>query len=163
MWQVKAPTGMCMTLRPCTAGDILKWKTMKVGLKIVSLSAGIPLTMKSVGWTLPGSVGSLSCTEKSTGCVLSTLSQRGSAMYTIQGEGVGVGVKGAVAVAVAVGVGLGGSVAVAVAVAVEVAVAVGVNVEVAVAVGVGVRVEVAVAVAVAVGVGVGDPPGSLKA
>ena len=26
MLQLKAPGGMCMTLRPCTAGDVLKWK-----------------------------------------------------------------------------------------------------------------------------------------
>src|SRR5690242_16913342 len=76
--------------------------------------------MKSVGWILPGSVGSLRLTEKSTGCVLITLSQPGSVMVTAQAEGVGVGVElgvtVAVDVAVAVGVGLGGNVAVAVAV-----------------------------------------------
>ena len=84
--------------------------------------------MKSVDWTLLGSVGSLRLTKKSTGCVLITLLQAGTAVVTEQPVGVGV----AVAVAVAVGVD------VAVAVGVNVAVAVGVEVEVAVGVGVGV-------------------------
>ena len=69
--------------------------------------------MKSVGWTLLGSVGSLRLTEKSTGGVLITLPQSGSVMYTKQTDGVGVG--------------LGGTVAVGVTVAVAVAVAVGVG------------------------------------
>jgi len=48
--------------------------------EIMSLSAGVPLTVKSVGWTLLGSVGSLRPTEKSIGCVLITLLQAGSPM-----------------------------------------------------------------------------------
>ena len=153
--QLKAPGGMCMTLRPGTAGEVLKWKTMLTLLKFVKLSAGVPLTMKSVGWILLGSVGSLKATEKSTGGVLITLPQLGSVMITKQTDGVGVGLGGTVAVAVAVGVDVGVKVAVAVAVAVEV----GVAVAVAVAVG----VDVAVGVGLAVGVGVGVPVGSLKA
>ena len=61
--------------------------------------------------------GSLRITVKSTGCVLITLSQPGSVMFTVQAEGVGVGV------------GLEGTVAVAVTVAVGVGVGVGVGVE----------------------------------
>jgi hypothetical protein len=68
--------------------------------------------MKSVGWTLLGSVGSLKLTEKSTGGVLTTLPQSGSLMYRKQTDGVGVGLGGTVAVgvtvAVAVGVGVDG-------------------------------------------------------
>ena len=76
--------------------------------------------MKSVAWIVFGSAGSLRLIVKSTGCVLITLLQAGTAVVTEQPVGVGV----AVAVAVAVGV--------------DVAVAVGVEVEVAVGVGVGV-------------------------
>jgi hypothetical protein len=61
--------------------------------------------MKSVGWTLLGSVGSLRLTTKSTGCVLITLSQPGSVMFTKQADGVGVGLGGTVAVGVGVGLG----------------------------------------------------------
>jgi len=77
--------------------------------------------VKSVGWTLLGSVGSLRLTEKSTGCVLITLSQPGLVMFTVQAEGVGVGVglEGTVAVAVTVAVGVGVGVAVGVGVGVE--------------------------------------------
>ena len=35
MLQLKAPAGMCITLRPCTTGDVLKWKTMRKLLKIM--------------------------------------------------------------------------------------------------------------------------------
>jgi|SRR6267378_3197060 len=90
--------------------------------------------MKSVGWILLGSVGSLRATEKSTGGVVITLPQLGSVMITKQTDGVGVGLGGTVAVGVAVAV----------------AVPVGVTI--------GVAVAVAVPVAVAVGVGVGVPP-----
>jgi hypothetical protein len=169
-----------MTLRPGTAGELLKWKTMLILLKFVKLSAGVPLTMKSVGWILLGSVGSLKPTEKSTGGVLITLPQLGLVMITKQTDGVGVGLGGTVAVAVAVGVDVGVPAAVAVgvvvgvevevavAVAVGVCVAVAVAVEVAVAIAVAVAVAVAVvvavevAVAVAVAVGVGVPPAGTR-
>jgi hypothetical protein len=142
-----------MTLRPGTAGELLKWKTMLILLKFVKLSAGVPLTMKSVGWILLGSVGSLKPTEKSTGGVLITLPQLGLVMITKQTDGVGVGLGGTVAVAVAVGVDVG----------VPAAVAVGVDVGVCVAVAIAVAVEVGVCVAVAVAVGVGVPAGTRKA
>src|SRR4026208_1536600 len=93
---------MCMTLRPCTAGELLKWKTMLILLKFVKLSAGVPLTMKSVGWILLGSVGSLKATEKSTGGGLLPLPQSGSVMITKPPGGVGarLGDRHAVEVAV---------------------------------------------------------------
>jgi hypothetical protein len=87
---------------------------MRKLLKIMSLSAGVPLTVKSVGWTLLGSVGSLKLTEKSTGCVLITLSQLGSVMFTKQADGVGVGLGGTVAVGVTVAVRVGVTVGVGV-------------------------------------------------
>lgn len=120
MLHLKAQAGMRMTLRPGTAGEVLKWKTMLKLLKVVKLSAGAPLTIKSVGWILPGSVGSLKATEKSTGGVLITLPQLGSVMITKQTDGVGVGLGGTVAVGVevgvnvAVGVGVGDAVGVGV-------------------------------------------------
>jgi hypothetical protein len=78
--------------------------------------------VKSVGWIVLGSAGSLRLIMKSTGWVMMVLLQAGVVVVTEQPVGVGV----AVAVAVAVGV--------------DVAVAVGVEVAVAVAVGVGVGV-----------------------
>ena len=141
----KAPAGIFMRFGPCTTGEALKWKVMVPPPPLImSLSAGIPLTVKSLGWTLAGSTGALMPTTKSVSWVKTVLSQAGWEPTTEQGGSIGVGLAVAVAVAVAI------AVAVAVAVAVEVAVAVGVGVRVAV----GVTVAVAVAVAVAVGVGV---------
>jgi hypothetical protein len=85
-------------------------------LMMVSPFAGIPLTVKSLGWTVAGSTGSLRSIMKSVGAVpVITLPQAG--LVTWQGIGVPVGVEVAAAVAVAVGVG----VAVAVGVGVDVA------------------------------------------
>jgi hypothetical protein len=132
--QAKAPPGISMRFRPGTTGEALKWKVMVPPPPLmVSPSAGIPLTLKSPGWTVVGSTGALMLTTKSVSWVKTVLSQAGWEPTTEQGGSLGVGV----------GVGLEG------AVAVEVAVAVGVAVAVAATVG------VAVAVAVAVGVGVG--------
>src|SRR5881397_1358749 len=147
-----------MRFRPCTTGEALKWKVMVPPPPLImSLSAGIPLTVKSLGWTLAGSTGALMPTTKSVSWVETVLSQAGWEPTTEQGGSIGVGLAVAVAVAVAI------AVAVAVAVAVEVAVAVGVGVRVAVGVTVAVAVALAVAVAVAVGVGVGVVLESLKA
>ena len=160
----KAPAGIFMRFGPCTTGEALKWKVMVPPPPLImSLSAGIPLTVKSLGWTVAGSTGALMPTTKSVSWVKTVLSQAGWEPTTEQGGSIGVGLAVAVAVAVAIGVAV--EVAVAVAVAVEVAVAVGVGVRVAVGVGVrvAVGVAVAVAVAVAVGVGVGPPVGSIKA
>src|SRR5438034_4758253 len=149
-----------MRFGPCTTGEALKWKVMVPPPPLImSLSAGIPLTVKSLGWTLAGSTGALMPTTKSVSWVKTVLSQAGWEPTTEQGGSIGVGLAVAVAVAVAIAVAVG--VAVAVAVAVEVAVAVGVGVRVAV--GVALAVGVAVAVAVAVGVGVGVVLESLKA
>ena len=156
----KAPAGISMRFRPCPTGEAVNWKVMvSPPPLIMSLSAGIPLTVKSLGWTLAGSTGALMPTTKSVSWVKTVLSQAGWEPTTEQGGSIGVGLAVAVAVAVAIGVAV--EVAVAVAVAVEVAVAVGVGVRVAV--GVTVAVAVALAVAVAVGVGVGVVLESLKA
>jgi hypothetical protein len=149
-----------MRFRPGTTGEALNWKVMVMPPPLtVSLSAGVPLTLKSPGWTVVGSTGALMLTTKSVNWVNTVLSQAGWEPTTEQGGsmgvGDGVGLEGAVAVAVGVDV--------AVAVAVAVGVAVGVNVAVGVGVDVAVAVAVAVGVAVAVAVGVGDPVGSLKA
>ena len=164
----KALAGIFMRFGPCTTGEALKWKVMVPPPPLImSLSAGIPLTVKSLGWTLAGSTGALMPTTKSVSWVKTVLSQAGWEPTTEQGgsmavgDGVGLGGTVAVAVAVAVGVGLGGSVAVGV--KVEVAVAVAVEVAVGVKVAVAVAVGVDVDVGVAVGVGVGVPPGTRNA
>ena len=145
----KAPAGISMRFRPCPTGEAVNWKVMvSPPPLIMSPSAGIPLTLKSLGWTVAGSTGALMLTTKSVNWVNTVLLQAGWEPTTEQGGSIGVGLAVAVAVAVAIAVAV--EVAVAVAVAVEVAVAVGVGVRVAV----GVTVAVALAVAVAVGVGV---------
>jgi len=154
----KAPAGISMRFRPCPTGEAVNWKVMvSPPPLIMSPSAGIPLTLKSLGWTVAGSTGALMLTTKSVNWVNTVLLQAGWEPTTEQGGSIGVGLAVAVAVAVAIAVAV--EVAVAVAVAVEVAVAVGVGVRVAV----GVTVAVALAVAVAVGVGVGVVLESLKA
>ena len=156
----KAPAGISMRFRPCPTGEAVNWKVMvSPPPLIMSPSAGIPLTLKSLGWTVAGSTGALMLTTKSVNWVNTVLLQAGWEPTTEQGGSIGVGLAVAVAVAVAIAVAV--EVAVAVAVAVEVAVAVGVGVRVAV--GVTVAVALAVAVAVAVGVGVGVVLESLKA
>ena len=124
--------------------------------------AGVPFTVKSLGWTVPGSTASLTLISKTVGWLNITLGQE---VVTEQPAGVevGVGLGGTVAVGVAVAVAATVGVAVAVAVGVDVAVAVGVNVAVAVGVNVAVAVGVEVAVAVAVAVGVGVPAGTRNA
>ena len=145
----KAPAGISIRFRPCPTGEAVNWKVMvSPPPLIMSPSAGIPLTLKSLGWTVAGSTGALMLTTKSVNWVNTVLLQAGWEPTTEQGGSIGVGLAVAVAVAVAIAVAV--EVAVAVAVAVEVAVAVGVGVRVAV----GVTVAVALAVAVAVGVGV---------
>ena len=67
-----------------------------------SVFAGVPFTVKSLGWTAAGSTASLRLILKSVGWLNNTLGQE---VVTEQPVGVGVGV--AVAVAVAVGVGVG--------------------------------------------------------
>ena len=44
--------------------------------------AGIPFTVKSVAWTVPGTTGSLRLITKSVGCVLMMLLQAGSLVVT---------------------------------------------------------------------------------
>src|SRR6266480_6633044 len=81
---------------------------------MMSPSAGLPLTVKSLGWTAAGSTGSLRSTMKSVGAVpVITLPQAG--LVTWQGievaVGLGVGVTVAVAVSVGVAVAVGDGVA----------------------------------------------------
>ena len=68
--QLKAPAEICMVLRPCTTGEVLKMKVMvrSSGL-IVSESAGVPLTVKSLAWTVAGSTASLRLIMKIVGWV----------------------------------------------------------------------------------------------
>jgi len=109
-----------MVFWPCTTGDVLKMKRIVV-LPLMSAAefAGVPFTVKSLGWTVPGSTASLTLISKTVGWLNITLGQE---VVTEQPVGVGVAVAVGVDVAVAVGVD------VAVAVGVEVAVAVGVGV-----------------------------------
>ena len=59
-----------MVFWPPTTGEVLKWKVMlRSPLMMISLSAGVPLTVKSVAWTVAGSAGSLRLTVKSVGAV----------------------------------------------------------------------------------------------
>ena len=63
---------------PCTTGEVLKWKVIVVlPLMIASAFAGVPLTVKSLGWTLAGSTGSLRSIMKSVGCVWTIMPQAG--------------------------------------------------------------------------------------
>jgi len=78
--------------------------------------AAIPLTVKSLAWTVAVFTASLRLIMKSTGWVLMVLLQAGVVGVTEQPAGVGV----AVAVAVAVGVNVAVGVAVAVGVGVGV-------------------------------------------
>ena len=64
--QAKAPAGISMRFRPCPTGEALKWKVMVSPPPLItSLSAGIPLTLKSLGWTVVGSTGAKMLTTKS--------------------------------------------------------------------------------------------------
>jgi hypothetical protein len=138
--QLKAPAGICIVFSPGTTGEALNWKVMVVPL-MISLSAEVPLTVKSLGWTVNGSTAASMATTKLVSCVETVPPQGGWLPITEQGGSLGVGVGLAVAVAVAVAVGVALTVAVAVAVGVDVAVGVG----------------------LAVGVGVGVPAGRLNA
>jgi hypothetical protein len=55
-------------LAPCLAGDVLKWKLIVV-LPFIkeNVSAGIPLTVKSLASRVAGSTGSVTSTSKITG------------------------------------------------------------------------------------------------
>ena len=71
-----------MTFGPCTTGEALKWKVMLVP-PTPSPSAGVPLTVKSLGWTLAGSTGALIPTTKSVSWVKTVLSQGGWEPITV--------------------------------------------------------------------------------
>src|SRR4029077_536050 len=88
--QLKAPAGICMVFWPPTTGEVLKWKVMlRSPLMMISLSAGVPLTVKSLAWTVAGSAGSLRLTVKSVGAV-PTIMRPQVVLVTVQpGGGVG--------------------------------------------------------------------------
>ena len=78
-----------MVFWPPTTGEVLKWKVMlRSPLMMISLSAGVPLTVKSLASTVAGSAGSLRLTAKSVGAV-PTIMRPQVALVTIQ-PGVGV-------------------------------------------------------------------------
>ena len=112
MEHVKAPAGISIVFCPGVTGEALKWKVMPVPAT-PSSSAGVPLTVKSLGWTLDGSTGAPMLTTKSVSWVKTVLLQAGSEPNAAQGASLGVGVTVAVGVAVAVpmavavGVGVG--------------------------------------------------------
>jgi hypothetical protein len=93
-------------LPPCRAGDGKKKKLIVV-LPFDKLNefAGVPLTVKSLAWTVAGFAGSLRLTVNSVGAYPTMLPQAG--LVTEQPVGVGVGVAVAVAVGVDVAVGVG--------------------------------------------------------
>lgn len=85
-----------MVFWPPTTGEVLKWKVMvRSPLMMISLSAGVPLTVKSLAWTVAGSAGSLRLTVNSVGAVPTTARPQ-IVLVTEQlvGVGVGVGVGG---------------------------------------------------------------------
>jgi hypothetical protein len=85
---------MCIVLRPCTTGVVLKWNTIVMfPFCKAEASAGIPFTVKSVGWTVTGSTGSLTLTMKSVGAVpVITPPQAGLVTWQDIEVAVGVGV-----------------------------------------------------------------------
>jgi hypothetical protein len=89
--QLKAPAGICMVFWPPITGEVLKWKVMlRSPLMMISLSAGVPLTVKSLAWTVAGSAGSLRLTVKSVGAVPTIICPQ-TVQVTEQPVGVGVG------------------------------------------------------------------------
>ena len=79
-----------MVFWPPTTGEVLKWKvTLRSPLMMISLSAGVPLTVKSLAWTVAGSAGPLRLTVKSVGAV-PTIMRPQVVLVTVQ-PGVGVG------------------------------------------------------------------------
>ena len=81
-----------MVFWPPTTGEVLKWKVMLSSpLMMISLSAGVPLTVKSLAWTVAGSAGSLRLSVKSVGAV-PTIMRPQVVLVTVQ-PGVGVGAQ----------------------------------------------------------------------
>jgi len=59
-----------MVLTPSTTGEVLKWKVIvKLPFVKATVSAGIPFTVRSLGWTVTGSTDSLRLIMKSVGWV----------------------------------------------------------------------------------------------
>ena len=74
--QLKAPAEICIVLRPCTTGEVLKVKSI-VALPFDKITefAGVPLTVKSLASRVAGFTGSLTLTTKSVGGVTTSLPQ----------------------------------------------------------------------------------------
>ena len=77
--QLKAQAEICMVLRPCVTGVVLKWNTMVLfPFSKAKAFAGIPFTVRSVASTVAGFAGSLKLIMKSVGAVpVITLPQTG--------------------------------------------------------------------------------------
>jgi hypothetical protein len=74
-----------MVLRPSTTGEVLKWKVIvKLPFITKAESAGIPFTVRSLGWTVAGSTDSLRLIMKSVGWV-NTTPPPGQELVTEQG------------------------------------------------------------------------------
>jgi hypothetical protein len=68
-----------MVLRPGTAGEVLKKKSIVVLLfDKANPSAGVPFTVQSLAWTLTGSTGSLRLIPKSVGAIKTVKPHMGS-------------------------------------------------------------------------------------
>ena len=67
--RLNAPAAICIVCRPCvTTGVLLKWKVMvRLPLDKAKLFAGVPLTEKSLAWTVAGSTASDRLITKSVG------------------------------------------------------------------------------------------------
>lgn len=91
--QSKAPAGMLMVLRPGSTGELLKWKVIVVlSFATTTDSAGAPLILKSLAWTVEGSTGLLTFTTKSLGRVKIVIPHEG--LVTVQGWGCCASAKG---------------------------------------------------------------------
>src|SRR4029077_7375638 len=75
--------GMCIVFVPSTTGELVKPKVIVAfPFDKVAVFAGVPLTVKSVGWTVLGSAASLRLTTNDEVCVLITLLHAGTVLVT---------------------------------------------------------------------------------
>ena len=84
-WRLNAPAGIFIVCGPCTlTGEVLKWKVI-VALPLLKVGArfdGVPLTVKSLAWTVAVFTGSVRLITKFTGWVLMMLLQAGLEVVT---------------------------------------------------------------------------------
>ena len=88
---VKAPGGISIVFCPGITGEALKWNSI-VDPPPLTLSAGIPLTVKTLGDIEPTSTKPLMETKKSVSWVKTVLLQAGWESNAAQGASLGVGV-----------------------------------------------------------------------